>query len=64
MRTLAAYLTLGFIWLSYASLHHTAQPLVKVSRLQNVTNSKAKQLQKLFDISDDEIAKPVRLFGD
>ena len=62
MRLFAIYLTLGFIWLSYASLHQEVHHVASIAPL-SFKQRQAAALQAVYGITDAEVAKPVDIFG-
>jgi hypothetical protein len=67
MRAIAIYVTLGFVWLSYASLHRTASihhiAAIKTHHT-NFAQRQAAALRDVWNLTDEDIAKPVRIFGE
>jgi hypothetical protein len=64
----------GFIWLAHESCYHiphvrntvgyTHSVFTVIDHVPRMSAVRAKQLQELYSITDDEIAKPVALFGE
>lgn len=55
---------MGFVWISYASMHSPVHHYAIVHKAVTLKQRQARALQELYNISDDEIAKPVVLFGE
>ncbi len=69
MKLFTVYLLMGFFWLSYAAMHRdTGYTRSVFSVLQPAPNAllqrQAAAYQSLYGITEDEIAKPINLFGD
>ena len=64
---LAFVVVLGFVWLAHASRHEEASYTHSVFSVMEVpTSAKQRQasvLKELWDISDDEVDKPIAIFG-
>lgn len=67
MRIVAIYMTMGFVWLSYASLHRQAVAhhfAINKTHHKSFTQQQAAALKEVWNLTDDDIAKPVRIFGE
>ena len=64
MRLLALYLTLGFTWLAYSSQHRPVHNYALIHKPTTFKQRQAAVLKDLWGLSDDEVAKPVNLFGE
>lgn len=66
MRTaIVIYALMGFVWLSYASLHRIpVHSYAMVHSTLTFRQKQAKALEELWHISDKEINEPIDLFGE
>ena len=61
---LVIYALMGFVWVSYLSLHRPVHHYTVVQRPVTFKQRQAAVLMDLWSISEAEVDKPIDLFGE